>query len=63
MRTKDILELDLIKIPLITIDDSLDKYINDQIPQKKIDECNDSLEKTNLPSILDKIRKRNTNLI
>jgi hypothetical protein len=57
MKVKDLMELDLKRNPLITIDESLDKYSNDQIPQIKIDKCNDAIKNTNLLSVLAEIRK------
>jgi hypothetical protein len=57
MKVKDLLELDLRRNPLITIDESLDKYSNDPIPQIKIDSCNDAILNTNLLQVLLEIKK------
>ncbi|MBP6235548.1 MAG: hypothetical protein KA536_05390 [Saprospiraceae bacterium] len=52
MKVKELLELDLKKSPLIIVDDSLEKYEDDSIPQFKIDSVNDSVKNTNLLKIL-----------
>ncbi len=57
MKVKDLMELDLRRNPLITIDESLDKYSNDPIPQIKIDSCNDAILNTNLLRVLVEIKK------
>ncbi|MBK8627025.1 MAG: hypothetical protein IPN86_16090 [Saprospiraceae bacterium] len=57
MKVKDLMELDLRRNPLITIDKTLDKYTNDPIPQTKIDKCNDAILNTNLLQVLAEIRK------
>jgi len=56
MKVKEIMELDLRKNPLVTIDESLDKYSNDPIPQFKIDKCNDAIKNTNLLQVLEEIK-------
>lgn len=56
MKVKELLELDLKKSPLIIVDDSLEKYEDDIIPQFKIDSVNDSVKNTNLLKI---IKERN----
>lgn len=52
MKVKDILELDLKRNPIIVVDESLDKHLDDEIPQYKVDSLNDSLKSTNLLDIL-----------
>ena len=52
MKVKELLEMDLKKSPLIIVDDSLEKYEDDSIPQFKIDSVNDSVKNTKLLKIL-----------
>lgn len=56
MKVKELMELDLRRNPLVTIDESLDKYSNDPIPQIKVDKCNDSIKNTNLLQVLAEIK-------
>lgn len=56
MKVKELMELDLRRNPLVTIDESLDKYSNDPIPQIKVDKCNDAIKNTNLLQVLAKIK-------
>ena len=41
---------------MILIDETLDKYSNDPIPQIKIDSANNEIENTNLLVLVDQIR-------
>ena len=52
MKVKELLKLDLKKSPLFIVDDSLEKYEDDSIPQFKIDSVNDSVKYTKLSKIL-----------
>ena len=54
MKVQDILEMDLKRSPIIVIDESLDKHLDDEIPQYKIDSLIDSVRNTNLLDILKK---------
>ena len=42
---------------LVTIDESLDGYFNDPIPQMKIDKCNDDILNINLLQVLSDTKK------
>ncbi|MBK9565082.1 MAG: hypothetical protein IPO37_07860 [Saprospiraceae bacterium] len=57
MKAIDLMELVLRKNPLVTIDESLDKYSNDPIPQIKIDKCNNVILNTNLLQVLEQRKK------
>ncbi|MBP6446107.1 MAG: hypothetical protein WAT22_00495 [Saprospiraceae bacterium] len=58
MKAIDLMELVLRKNPLVTIDESLDKYSNDPIPQIKIDKCNNVILNTNLLQVLEQRKKQ-----
>jgi hypothetical protein len=45
----DIQELNKKKVPIISIDPSLEKYVNMPLFQEKVDEANETLKRVGLP--------------
>ena len=58
MHTKEILELDLKRHPIIIINEELDNARPSKIPQVKIDSFENAVKNTNLLEVIEKKKKK-----